>query len=66
MYTSCTNCYLFNTYCRDDKNIKLQMWDTAGQERYRAITKAYYQGANGFITMFDLSDEESFQAVKDW
>lgn len=39
---------------------------TAGQERYRTITTAYYRGAMGFILMYDISNEESFQAVQDW
>jgi small GTP-binding protein len=51
---------------RQDKRIKLQIWDTAGQERYRTITTAYYRGAMGFILMFDLTNEESFHAVKGW
>jgi len=52
--------------CRDGKRIKLQIWDTAGEERYRVITTAYYKGAMGFIVMFDLTNEESFAAIKSW
>ena len=40
--------------------------DTAGQERYRTITTAYYSGAMGFILMYDVTNEESFNAVHDW
>lgn len=40
--------------------------DTAGQERYRTITTAYYRGAMGFILMYDITNEESFNAVQDW
>ena len=40
--------------------------DTAGQERYRTITTAYYRGAMGFILMYDVTNEESFNAVQDW
>ncbi|MGH0154318.1 UNVERIFIED_CONTAM: hypothetical protein FKN15_026777 [Acipenser sinensis] len=40
--------------------------DTAGQERYRTITTAYYRGAMGFILMYDICNEESFNAVQDW
>ena len=40
--------------------------DTAGQERYRTITTAYYRGAMGFLLMYDITNEESFQAVHDW
>lgn len=54
------------TLFRQEKRIKLQIWDTAGQERYRTITTAYYRGAMGFILMFDLTNEESFQAVRGW
>ncbi|KAG9343182.1 hypothetical protein JZ751_014161, partial [Albula glossodonta] len=53
------------TVYRDDKRIKLQIWDTAGQERYRTITTAYYRGAMGFILMYDIINEESFNAVQD-
>ncbi|CAF1592990.1 unnamed protein product, partial [Adineta steineri] len=37
-----------------------------GQERYRTITTAYYRGAMGFILMYDITNEESFNAVQDW
>ena len=40
--------------------------DTAGQERYRTITTAYYRGAMGFILMYDVTNEESFNSVQDW
>ncbi|NXU80383.1 RAB8A protein, partial [Oreotrochilus melanogaster] len=49
----------------DGKRIKLQIWDTAGQERFRTITTAYYRGAMGFILMYDITNEESFNAVQD-
>ncbi|CEF71421.1 Ras-related protein Rab-3D [Strongyloides ratti] len=51
---------------KGDKKVKLQIWDTAGQERYRTITTAYYRGAMGFILMYDITNEESFNSVQDW
>ncbi|GCC25513.1 hypothetical protein chiPu_0003923 [Chiloscyllium punctatum] len=54
------------TVYRNDKRVKLQIWDTAGQERYRTITTAYYRGAMGFILMYDIANQESFNAVQDW
>ncbi|CAH8647711.1 unnamed protein product [Dicrocoelium dendriticum] len=54
------------TIFRKDKRVKLQIWDTAGQERYRTITTAYYRGAMGFILMYDITNEESFNSVQDW
>lgn len=54
------------TVQRNNKRVKLQIWDTAGQERYRTITTAYYRGAMGFILMYDITNEDSFNAVQDW
>ena len=50
----------------DGKTIKLQVWDTAGQERFRTITSSYYRGAHGIIVVFDVTDQESFNNVKQW
>ena len=49
-----------------DKKIKLQIWDTAGHERYRTITQSYYRGAHTIVTVFDLTNRESFLHVQKW
>lgn len=41
-------------------------WDTAGQERFRTITSSYYRGAHGIIVVYDCTDQESFNNVKQW
>ena len=51
---------------RNNKRIKLQMWDTAGQERYQAITTAYYHGAMGFIVLFDVTQQDTFESCRNW
>lgn len=47
-------------------SVLLQIWDTAGQERYRSLVPKYSQGASVVIIVFDVTDEESFEAAKDW
>jgi len=50
----------------DGKKIKLQIWDTAGQERFRTITTAYYRGAMGIMLVYDITNEKSFDNIKNW
>lgn len=49
-----------------DSKVKLQIWDTAGQERFRTITTAYYRGAMGILLVYDVSDESSFNNIRNW
>lgn len=48
------------------KSLKLQIWDTAGQERFQCVTRSYYRGAAGALTVYDISCRESFNKVADW
>ena len=49
-----------------NKKYSITLYDTAGQERFRSITQAYYHMADGFFIMFDITDEKSLLAVKNW
>ena len=51
---------------RGDKKIELHIWDTAGQERFRAIAKNLYKGADGILLMYDMSNLNSFNHIKEW
>lgn len=46
--------------------IHLNIWDTAGQERFHALGPIYYRSSNGAILVYDVTDEGSFQKVKNW
>eukprot|EP01137_Pigoraptor_chileana_P004619 Opistho-2@46498 len=50
----------------DGKKIKLQIWDTAGQERFRTITTAYYRGAMGILLVYDITQDKTFDNIKNW
>lgn len=60
-----TNCeYIVGqTYCL---RLILAQWDTAGQERFRTITSSYYRGAHGICVVYDVTDMDSFNNVKQW
>jgi len=58
--------FKIKTLTIDGKTVKLQIWDTAGQERFRTITSSYYRGAQGIILVYDCTDRESFNNVKQW
>ena len=47
----------------DDNLIQLQLWDTAGQERFASIGYQFYRGADAFIAVYDVTDEESFDLI---
>lgn len=48
------------------KRVTLNIWDTAGQERFHALGPIYYRDSNGAILVYDITDEDSFQKVKNW
>ena len=50
----------------EGKRVKLQIWDTAGQERFRTITTAYYRGAMGILLVYDVTDLNSFENIRQW
>ncbi|XP_048463884.1 ras-related protein Rab-21 [Rhincodon typus] len=48
------------------KRVNIAIWDTAGQERFHALGPIYYRDSNGAILVYDITDEDSFQKVKNW
>ena len=50
----------------EDAPIKLQIWDTAGQERFRTITVSYFKGAHGIVLVYDITDRDTFESIRQW
>ena len=50
----------------EDKKIQLNIWDTAGQERFKSLAKNIIKGADGIVLMYDMSNYNSFKAIKTW
>jgi GTPase SAR1 family protein len=44
----------------------MQIWDTAGQERFQSIGQSFYRGAEGCVLTFDLTNQDSFEAMEHW
>jgi Ras-related protein Rab-1A len=46
--------------------ITLQIWDLAGQDHFKWVRRAFYVGAKGIVYVFDLTQKESFDHIKNW
>ena len=46
--------------------VKIELWDTAGQERLRSIPKRYYSKGDGFLLLYDVCNESSYEDVAGW
>ncbi len=50
----------------NSKKYIIDLWDTAGQERYRNMAKLFYKDAHIVIFVYDITNENSFNSLKDY
>ena len=50
----------------DGEEVNLHIMDTSGQERFKSLSQSYYKKADGVIFVFDVTNKESFEAIKYW
>ena len=50
----------------ENKIIKFKLWDIYGSEQFKIILPFNYNGADGAIVAYDISDKRSFDRVKFW
>ena len=48
------------------ESVRVSLWDTAGQERFHALGPLYYRDADGALLVYDITDEQSFNRVREW
>lgn len=50
----------------DGEEVQIDILDTAGQEEYAAIRDNYFRSGEGFLCLFSITEQESFQATVDF
>ena len=50
----------------NSKSYKAIFYDTAGQERHRSISLNQIKSADGILLMYDVTNQDSFNAIKGW
>ena len=48
------------------KPVEAYIWDTGGIEEHSDCTANYYRNSHAIILMYDMADEVSLYALKDW
>jgi len=50
----------------DGEEVQIDILDTAGQEDYAAIRDNYFRSGEGFLCVFSITEEDSFQATQEF
>lgn len=50
----------------DGEEVQIDILDTAGQEDYAAIRDNYFRSGEGFLCVFSITDDESFQSTQEF
>jgi len=48
------------------ETVLLNFFDIAGQEKFELIRKVFYEGLNGTLIVFDITDKNSFNNLQNW
>jgi len=47
-------------------SIKMEIWDTTGNVKFRPLTNTCFKGVSGIILVYDVTDPNSFQNIRNW
>lgn len=50
----------------DGEEVQIDILDTAGQEDYAAIRDNYFRSGEGFLCVFSITEDDSFQATMEF
>ncbi|XP_043460736.1 ras-related protein Ral-a isoform X2 [Leptopilina heterotoma] len=54
------------TVVLDGEEVQIDILDTAGQEDYAAIRDNYFRSGEGFLCVFSITEDDSFQATQEF
>lgn len=46
--------------------VDLNIWDIAGHSKFQEIRKIFYEGANAFLVLYDITNEGTFDGTDYW
>jgi small GTP-binding protein len=58
--------FISKTIKLEETTIKFDIWDTAGQEKFRSLAKIFYKDAKIIIYVYDITDKNSFEEIKNY
>lgn len=50
----------------NENNIDLVLWDIAGQVKFQVLRRHFYEGAQGFLLLFDVTRANTFESISNW
>jgi len=50
----------------NNHTIEIVLWDIAGQSKFQLMRKHFYQGTEAILLIFDLTNPQSFESVREW
>ena len=50
----------------DQSSITIDLWDIAGDKKYRALAKIFYKDSNAILLVYDETDEDTFNELKNF
>lgn len=53
-------------YSEEKKSIEFDIWDTAGQRKFLGVVKIYLKSAKVCILVYDITNQESFDGLKNF
>ena len=50
----------------DQSSITVDLWDIVGDKKYRSLAKIFYKDSNAILLVYDETDEDSFNELKNF